>query len=202
MREQVETRPEQRRAPLAAGARHVPSIWSFLVVDAAGFAILFAIFLIERVQQADAFSAAADRLDARFGLANTLILLTSGVLVAQAMECVRHADGRAARRWVATALAIGAAFALVKVSEYHSDFSKGILPWSGDFFSFYFIITGIHFIHYLVGMAVLIVIYHKLGKGALDDDGFAFVESSILYWHLVDLIWIAIFPIIYFKYIS
>lgn len=183
-----------------AMTRNVPSIWSFLVVDAAGFAALFTIFLIERLQQPSAFSASANLLDARFGLANTLILLTSGALVAQAMHAVRTEDHQAARRWLAIAIFVGSFFAVVKIFEYYHDLEHEILPWNSDFNSFYFIITGIHFIHYIVGMAVLMVSYQNIGYNIIENKNFEFIESSILYWHLVDIIWIMIFPITYSKY--
>ncbi|WP_454883149.1 cytochrome c oxidase subunit 3 [Sphingomonas oryzagri] len=190
------------RAGTEEDARAKPlGIWTFVVADCASFAVLFLVFMTERSQQRTLFSASAAQLDVPLGLTNTLILLTSGWLVARATASAEAGDRDAVVRHLALALPSGAAFGLVKIVEYWRKISAGTTPLSNDFFSYYFVLTGLHFLHYLAGIGVLILLLSKARRqGSVIDQNFRhFLESGAIYWHLVDLLWIFLFPMLYLQ---
>jgi nitric oxide reductase NorE protein len=176
-------------------------IWTFVVIDCASFAMLFLVFMIARSQQRALFAASAAQLDVALGLLNTVILLTSGWLVARATASAQIDDRQATFRNLTMALASGALFGVVKVIEYWRKICVGVNPLSNDFFGYYFILTGIHFVHYIAGLAVL----SWLVWGARRQDNisgsqyFRFLEGGAIYWHLVDLLWMFLFPMLYLQ---
>lgn len=172
-----------------------PGIWTFLAADCAGFAVFFLVFMAERAKAPDLFDRSARALDIGLGVANTLILVTSGWLVALAMALVSRGRVGAARACLAAGLAIGSAFAVLKVLEYHAKFSQGITPLTNGFFTFYFILTGVHFLHYAIGLVVLVAMLAALRGGPRPAPGW--LESGALYWHLVDVLWLFLFPMLY-----
>ena len=94
----------------------------------------------------------------------------------------------------ALAFACGAAFATVKFFEYRQQLVLGHSPASNEFYAFYFVLTGLHLVHVLIGMIVLTILWRKVrgGKASL-----RFVESGATYWHMVDLVWVVLFPLLY-----
>lgn len=186
---------------LEAGAEDapaLPSIWYFVIADCIGFAIFFFVFMTERMPQARLFDESSKQLDARLGLCNTLILITSSWLVALAAKAVRQHRPQQARRLLPAALVVASGFAILKGIEYGTKIGHGITPLTNAFFMFYFILTGVHFLHYLVGMVVLTVLSLKARKAKAHDAEFqVWVESGGIYWHLVDLLWVFLFPMLY-----
>ena len=184
-----------------AGAVHapaVPSIWSFVTADCVGFAIFFFVFMTERLKQPALFDESSRHLDVRIGLGNTLILITSSWLVALAAQATRRGRFDRARRLLPLGLAVGCGFALLKGFEYGAKIKAGITPLTDPFFMFYFVLTGVHFVHYLVGIVVLAVLVVRLRSAGTDDVKFVtWMESGGIYWHLVDLLWCFLFPMLY-----
>ena len=163
----------------------------------AAFALFFAFFMIGRHEQAALFDRSAALLNPSVGAINTLILVTSGWLVVLAVQGARRGDRRAVRRLLALAFTVGAGFAVTKAMEYGEKLSHGVTLLSNDFFMFYYVLTGIHFLHFVVGMAVLAMLWFKAGREAVDGPLLGWVESGGLYWHMVDLLWIVLFPMLY-----
>lgn len=163
----------------------------------AAFALFFAFFMIGRHEKVALFDRSAALLNPSVGAVNTLILVTSGWLVVLAVQGARRGDRRAVRRLLALAFVVGAGFAVTKAMEYGDKLSHGITLLSNDFFMFYYVLTGIHFLHYVVGMAVLAMLWFKAGREAVDGPLLGWVESGGLYWHMVDLLWIVLFPMLY-----
>lgn len=181
----------------------VPSIWSFVTADCIGFAIFFFVFMTERLKQPALFDASSRHLDVRVGLANTLILITSSWLVALAVQAARRGRFDQARRLLPAGLIVGCGFAVLKGFEYAAKIGAGITPLTDPFFMFYFVLTGVHFVHYLVGIVVLVVLVLKARGGGADEGKFAaWMESGGIYWHLVDLLWCFLFPMLYLLGIS
>lgn len=183
-------------AEAAAGeAPPPPGIWTFLAADCAGFAVFFVVFMSERAKEPALFDRSARMLDVGLGLANTLILVTSGWLVALAMVLVEQGRTGKARLCLGAGLAVGSCFAVLKVIEYHAKVAHGITPLTNGFFTFYFILTGIHFLHYAIGLVVLVAMIAALRER--DGPAPAWLESGALYWHLVDVLWLFLFPMLY-----
>lgn len=178
----------------AATTSSAPSIWTFIAADCAGFAIFFMVFMSERMKHPALFDASARALDIRLGVANTLIMLTSSWLVALGVTAADKGRFDTARRLLIAGLVVGSGFGIVKIAEYHAKLAVGITPATNDFFMFYFILTGIHFLHYAIGLAVLVAMIAALSRGGR---GAAWIESGALYWHMVDLLWLFLFPMLY-----
>jgi nitric oxide reductase NorE protein len=172
-------------------------VWFFISADITLFAVLFLLFMIERAKAVDLFEAGRRQLTPELGLLNTVILLTSSWLVALAVHHARDGRRDAVTRYLIAGMAVGAGFAVTKVFEYWGKIAHGITLLTSDFFSFYFALTGLHFLHFLVGLGVLAVCVAKSRRDRLDEKFVVWIESSGCYWHMVDLLWIVIFPMIY-----
>jgi nitric oxide reductase NorE protein len=187
--------------PIASESReaavHAPPILTFIVADVMTFGLFFVFFMIGRRDHVALFDRSAALLNADFGMLNTLILVTSSWLVVIAVHAARRGDRRSVRTFLALAFVVGAGFALTKVIEYGDKVSHGITLLTNDFFMFYFVLTGLHFLHFLIGMGVLAMLWVKAGKEAVDGPLFGWIESGGLYWHMVDLLWIVLFPMLY-----
>lgn len=190
--------------PLSAGAPEegapvvsVPGVLIFIIADIVVFGMLFVGFMNERASQIELFNRSASALNVRLGLLNTLILVTSGMFVVFAVDAARHGQGRLARGWLLMTMLVGAGFGVSKLVEYSDKFGHGISMLSNDFFMFYFVLTGAHFAHFLAGMILLAALWYRTGREPIDGPLFGWIESVALYWHMVDLLWIMIFPMLY-----
>ena len=187
-------------SPAIAAMHHrpVPSIWTFIAADCIGFSIFFLVFMTERTKAPALYDASARQLDAALGLANTLILITSSWLVALACGAADSGRSRRAAALILGGLGVGSCFAVLKIAEYHHKITAGITPATNDFFMFYFILTGVHFLHYLIGLGVLAMMALALRRGRRPGGpGVPWLESGALYWHMVDLLWLFLFPMLY-----
>jgi nitric oxide reductase NorE protein len=181
------------------GAREQPAaaIWTFVTADVMAFGLFFLLFMIERGHDPMLFNRSAAVLDARLGVLNTLILVTSSWFMALAVHAARSGDRAAVRRLLLLAFVIGGGFAVSKGVEYAGKISHGITLLSNEFFTFYFFLTGLHFLHFLVGMGVLALLWLRVGREAPDGPFLGWIESGGIYWHMVDLLWIMLFPLLY-----
>lgn len=184
--------------PDPSTASSFPSIWNFVAIDCTFFGMFFTVFMFERRAQAAAFDTSSRLLDVRLGLLNTLVLITSSYLVALAIARARNLDLRNARRLLWGGVGIGAVFAVTKVVEYSLKLGAGITPQTDAFFGYYFALTGIHFLHYAAGMVVLIVMLVRVHQASAAEAGLVrFMISGGIFWHMVDLLWVFLFPMLY-----
>ena len=175
-----------------------PSIWTFIAIDCTSFGLFFAVFMWERMPQAALFDSSAGLLDVRFGLANTLVLITSSYLVALAVAAARRGDLHDVRRKLGLGMGVGAAFAVLKLTEYSLKIAGGITPQTNAFFGYYFGLTGVHFVHYTAGMIVLAVMLGRARRAPSIDPGLtSLMISGGIFWHMVDLLWVFLFPMLY-----
>jgi nitric oxide reductase NorE protein len=173
------------------------AIWTFITADVMAFGLFFLLFMIERAHTPGLFSRSAALLDSRLGLLNTLILVTSGWFTVLAVQAARRGDRGGVGRYLLLAFGVGAGFAVSKVAEYAGKISHGITMLSNEFFTFYFFLTGLHFLHFLVGMGVLAMLWLRVRREAPDGPMLGWIESGGIYWHMVDLLWIMLFPLLY-----
>lgn len=179
-------------------AASFPSIWTFIAFDCTSFGIFFCIFMSERLQDPALYDASAHQLDVRLGLANTLILITSSYLVALSAAAARRGDLPRLRRLLLGGIGVGAAFAIIKLTEYAAKIAGGITPQTNAFFGYYFGLTGLHFLHYVAGIVALLVTLRRARLAVtLDADLLRLISSSGLFWHMVDLLWVFLFPMLY-----
>jgi nitric oxide reductase NorE protein len=172
-------------------------IWFFIAGDLCLFTVCFLLFMTGRIGAPAEFERSRETLHVSLGLVNTLVLLTSSYFMARAVAATRHRLRAQVRRNLSLALGIGSIFAVVKVFEYGSKFTVGITPVTNDFFMYYFVLTGLHVFHYLGGMAALLVTLVRARKTQLDAGYTRWIESVGVYWHMVDLIWVLLFPTLY-----
>jgi nitric oxide reductase NorE protein len=161
------------------------------------FAVLFCVYLRQRAAHPAAFAAAQGTLDRGLGVLNTLLLLSSSLLVVLATRGLR-APGRGRASWLLVgAMALGLGFVGVKAVEYHALVAAGLTPDTSAFYMYYFALTGLHLAHLTLGLVALGVLFALSRKPALSAGRLRLVEGGACFWHMVDLLWIIIFPLIY-----
>lgn len=163
--------------------------------DLSAFSAFFLVFAYYRGFDPALFAASHRQLDHGIGLANTLILLTSSLFVALAVQRVRSGREGAAI-WLRLALACGGAFAVLKAVEYAQKLSAGITPLTNDFFMYYFAFTGVHLLHVVIGSGALVFAIGASRQQA-SAERTMIVECAAIFWHLVDLLWIILFALFY-----
>lgn len=185
----------------AARLRHVPGeagIWIFIFGDMVVFALLFGVFVSARAQDPKLFDHASATLNQDYGVANTLLLLTSSLLVITGVRAVRDHLTRIAPWCFAGAMTCGLGFACLKILEYHRELSHGLTPATNHFYMYFFLLTGLHFFHLIVGMGVLTFLHFQSRRSEPPSRvRFAFIEGGACFWHMVDLLWIVLFALLY-----
>lgn len=180
-------------------ARKMPGeegVWIFIFGDLIVFGIFFLTYLYYRAIDPELYRESQAQLNAGLGLLNTVLLLTSSWFVAQAVQAVRQDRLRAASALIAGGFSLGVGFVIVKIIEYHEKISAGINVVSNEFFMFYFMYTGIHLLHVFIGLGVLTFLFLLSRKEAAAEQIQSF-ESGGAFWHLVDLLWVVLFALLY-----
>jgi cytochrome c oxidase subunit 3 len=172
-------------------------MWLFLATELLLFGGLFAAYAIYRAKYPEMFMEGSKSLDVVLGTVNTVILIFSSLTVAVAVKAIQENKIKLVKLMLWITIICAAIFAVNKYFEYTYKFSKGIFPGTDIFYSIYFASTAVHMLHVFIGMAVLGVILRKVYKGKYSKDNFTAIEIGGLYWHLVDLIWIYLFPLLY-----
>jgi nitric oxide reductase NorE protein len=172
-------------------------IWTFIIADMAAFAMFFLIFSVGRMAAPELYEESRQHLDTMLGLLNTLILLTSSLFMVRAVEAARVGQRSAVVRNLLLTIFIGMGFAVTKVIEYSAKADAGIGLTSNEFFTYYFAFTGIHFLHFAIGIGALALMVMKARADVIDTKFVTWIESVGCYWHMVDLLWIMLFPMLY-----
>ena len=188
-------------ADAPTGARHVPGepgLWVLLFGDMLVFTVFFGVYLTKRGQHRELFAQSQDALNRNLGAINTLVLLTSSLLVVFAVHAQRSDRLRPlASRLMLGAFGVGSLFVVIKAIEYHEKVSAGITPGTDEFFMYYFVLTGLHLAHVVIGLIVLLALSRLARNPEPSKSHFAFVEGGGCFWHMVDLLWIIIFPLLF-----
>lgn len=173
-------------------------IWYVILLELATFCVLFGAFAVTRARHMALFNAAQQQLDVRAGAINTALLLTASWCVARAVRGLRAAGARrTALGWLAGALACGAGFVALKLHEYADKAAQGIDLGQNLFFDFYFILTGFHLAHVLVGLLALGLVGVGIARQPAEAPNAHALETAAAFWHLVDLLWLVLFPLVY-----
>lgn len=193
--------PRQTERPASTGeAPHVPGetgTWVFIFGDMLVFGVLFVTYLYYRVEDPALFATSQEALNQNYGAINTIFLLVSSLLVVVAVHLVRAGARRAAPWMFGGAIACGLAFSVLKVVEYTGKAGDDITPATNDFYMYYYVLTGLHWFHLLLGMGVLTYLFKLARRPALTVRQFSFLEGGAVFWHMVDLLWIVLFPLLY-----
>lgn len=186
--------------PLGRDARRVPGeggTWVFLFGDMLVFGAFFVTFLVERAKAPEAFDVARTTLHIGVGVLNTLVLLTSSLFVVLALGAMRTGARSVATGAVLAAIGCGVVFVSLKVFEYVSLGTAGHGPGGNAFYLYYFILTGLHLFHVCLGLGALVFMLTQTRRAELGRTRTALVESAACFWHLVDLLWIFLFALLY-----
>lgn len=179
---------------------HVPGeagVWLLILGEMSFFASLFIAFLHYRGLDVAGFTASQAVLSKPVGLANTILLLTSSLFVALAVRATARGDVVRAPRLFAAGIGCAIGFILFKVAEYYALLAHGIGLNSHVFYGFYFALTALHLVHVLIGAVLLMVMAAVARRPVVRPSHFALIESGGCFWHMVDLLWIIIFPLLY-----
>ena len=187
-------------ASLAPSRRYPPgdlAIWIFILAELLVFAVFFSAYAFARLNDVELFDAYQQTLDRRSALLNTLALITGSYFVVRATAAIREDDARGCVRWLLWALVMGALFVVVKSAEYAHHLGEGIHLGTNRFYMFYLSLTFFHFMHVLMGMVILAAVALKARRGGYSAAEHTGVETGGVYWHMVDLVWLILFPLVY-----
>ncbi|MFT4125965.1 MAG: cytochrome c oxidase subunit 3 [Gordonia sp. (in: high G+C Gram-positive bacteria)] len=175
-----------------------PGLWVFLLGDMVIFAVMFVAFLIERAADEELFRSSRESVDLTVALVNTMILLISSLLVVVALNSARARRFANAAALVGGALICALAFVALKSTEYAHLIDVGHGPSSNPYFLWLFILTGIHLSHVVIGFLALGIFFANARREkSADGERRVFYEGAACYWHLVDLLWMVLFPLVY-----
>lgn len=176
---------------------HLPGdghMWFMVLGDLFIFGGYFIAYLVFRTRAPEQFLADQQHLNITIGVVNTIVLLTSSWLVAQSVYAARSGNRLGAIALVRAGAGCGALFAVIKVYEWTTEIRSGYTN-SSDFFSFYYVLTGVHLFHVGLGLLILGVVVRELRNPRRARVGM--VEQGATYWHMVDLLWVVIFALLY-----
>jgi nitric oxide reductase NorE protein len=173
------------------------AMWCFILAELLVFGVFFLAYAFARTHDVELFNASQLELDRTSGVINTVLLITSSYFVVFAVNRIRYGHSRACARWLIAAIACGGAFLAVKLSEFSAKVEAGINMSTNTFYMFYLGLGFFHFMHVVLGMIILGAVALKAWRGGYQASNYAGVETGAAYWHMVDLVWIVLFPLIY-----
>jgi len=172
-------------------------VWFLILLEVFTFLGATLIFVYYRGNNLEEFTASKALLDPILGTINTIILITSGYFMAISINKLREDDTNTSSKYMSIGLVLGLLFLVIKGYEFYHKIETGIGFNHNDFFTFYWLMTGFHFVHVLFGVGLLAYMTNAVKKKKYNSDNMFDVEASATYWHMCDLIWIFIFPVLY-----
>ena len=180
-------------------------MWAFIAQEIMFFGGLFAGYTVYRFKYLGAFIEGSNYLPLELGALNTAVLIASSFTMAMAVRAAQQGAKNPLLRWILATMALGTTFLVIKAFEYADKYHHGLLPGfsfdgSGQlkiFFSFYFAMTGMHALHMIIGLGLVVWLIPKIRRGTYTSEYFSPIENFGLYWHFVDIVWIFLFPLLY-----
>lgn len=173
------------------------AIWFFILAELLAFGLFFAAYAFARSGDVETFTLQQAALDRDAGAINTVLLLTSSFFVVRAVQAAAADRSAIAARWLLAAIGCGAGFVVVKSAEYVSAYAAGISLSSSTFHMFYLSLTFFHFMHVLLGLVILVALWNNARAGRYNRSELHGMETGAAYWHMVDLVWLVLFPLVY-----
>lgn len=173
------------------------AIWVVIAAELATFALLFLSYAFARVRQRAVFDASQATLDLHSGALNTALLITGSWCVARAVHALRADATRAGVRWLAAAIACGAGFIALKTVELAGKFAAGYDLSTNTFYMFYFLLTAFHYLHVVAALLFLVLVLVRARQRAYSSRDCHVPETAAAFWHMVDLLWLVLFPLVY-----
>jgi cytochrome c oxidase subunit III len=182
-------------------------MWLFIFTELLLFGMLFVVYAVYRSMHPEAFRIAGEELDVVLGTVNTVLLLISSATVAMSITAIQKGNKKLSLQLLGVTLLIAVIFLVNKYFEWGAKFEYGFYPGSETlqelgfgtilFFGLYFFMTGIHALHILIGIGLFIYVMVQIKNDKIHQTDYIWLENTGLYWHLVDLIWIFLFPLFY-----
>jgi nitric oxide reductase NorE protein len=173
------------------------AIWIFILAEMLAFGVLFVAYAFARANNVELFNASQLTLNQTFGFINTLVLISSSYFVVRGVAAIRRGLPQQCANWLVGACLLGAVFVGIKTIEFHEKFTAGITLSTNAFYMFYLSLTFFHFMHVLMGLVILVSIIIKARRGGYSAQNYTGVETGASFWHMVDFLWIILFPLIY-----
>jgi nitric oxide reductase NorE protein len=173
------------------------AVWLIILAELLAFGILFLSYAFARTFDVALFNASQRTLDLNSGAINTALLITGSWCVVRAVQAVKHDASATGARWLLAALACGSGFVVIKLLEFSDKAQAGIDLSTNTFYMFYLLLTGFHFFHVLAAMVFLTILLIKTRAAHYGQQNHHALETGAAFWHMVDLLWIVLFPLVY-----
>ena len=173
------------------------AMWFFILAEMTVFAIFFLAFAVTRQLYPEMFQLGQSNLHPVAGAINTIALITSSFFVALSLNAIKQKKNRLSAMLIIAALLMAILYIVVKSWEYNQLFELGFGLSTNTYFTLYFFITAFHFMHVLLGMTILAFMAFRALKGEYQNSSISGFESGACYWHMVDLVWLILFPLLY-----
>lgn len=177
------------------------AIWIIIYIELVTFGALFLGYAYSRSLDIELFNQSQLLLEQSYGFINTIFLITSSFFIVKAIETIKKKQRAntffVASNYILAAISLGTIFLILKIFEFSQKYEEGINLSTNSFFMFYFLLTIFHFLHVLLGVIILFNLYKKTKIGAYTQSNHIGLETGASYWHMVDLLWIILFPLIY-----
>lgn len=190
----ISPNPDAITAPRLVGDL---AVWFIIMAELLTFGLLFLSYAFARSFDVALFNESQRTLDLNAGAVNTVLLITGSWCVARAVRSVRLDHALAGGRWLLGALLCGGGFVVSKLHEFSGKIDAGIDLSTNTFYMFYIMLTAFHFFHVIFAMVFLAILWFKNRQGAYGSHDHHALETGAAFWHMVDLLWIVLFPLVY-----
>jgi len=173
------------------------AIWIFIYAELLAFGIFFLSYAFARANNVELFNESQLLLNRTAGAINTMVLITSSYFVVRAVAAIRDNKAQLCSRWLLAAILMACVFVVIKLFEFYTKYQEGITLSTNTFYMFYLSLTFFHFMHVILGAVILTAVMLKARSGGYSREEHTGVETGGSYWHMVDLVWIILFPLVY-----
>ncbi len=173
------------------------AMWFIIFAELLVFGIFFITYAVVRINNVDMFNHYQLTLNRETGAINTILLITASYFVVRSIHAVKLNKSKISSNYLYISITCGLLFILIKSIEFYDKFSIGIDLSTNTFYMFYFLLTLFHYFHVILGLMILVAVAVKTRKGHYNTDQYHGIETAGAYWHMVDLAWIIMFPLIY-----
>lgn len=173
------------------------AIWFAILAEMSEFAIMFLVYFLAKVHNPELFHEGPARLNTLAGTMNTLIMLTSSYFVVRAVIAIRNDRPKASSQWLWAAVACGVVYLAIKAFEYQWNSAQGLDTETNIFYGVYYYVTFNHFLHVGWGSAAIVWVIFRINTGVYTKNEHEGLINIAVYWHMIDLAWITIFPLLY-----
>ena len=187
-------------ASVHATGRYPPgdfAIWIFIYAELLAFGIFFLSYAFARANNVELFNESQLLLNRTAGAINTLVLITSSYFVVRAVAAIRDDKSQLCAHWLMAAILMACVFLVIKLFEFYTKHQEGITLSTNTFYMFYLSLTFFHFMHVILGAVILAAVMLKARRGGYSSEDHTGVETGGSYWHMVDMVWIILFPLVY-----